>query len=164
YLLGSGRVELAGVRLPPSHHVARELDHRDLHPQAQPQERDAALAGVTHRLDLALDAALPEPAGHHHAVEIAQQLGRAARLDLLAFDPAHHDARVVGRTGVDQRLDQALVGVPDMRVLADDPDHALVAGAPHALDEAAPRPEVRLPGLQPELPHRPLVELAAVED
>ncbi len=90
-------VELARVGLGPADHVARELDGRDLHAEAQPEVGNAALARVAHRRDLALDAALAETAGHQHAVDVAQQLGGAVLLDVLALDPAQLDARAVAR-------------------------------------------------------------------
>ena len=66
--------------------VARELDHRQLHAEADAEERDAVLARVADRGDLALDAAVAEAAGHEDRVEAAEQRRRAAALDLLRVD------------------------------------------------------------------------------
>ena len=55
----SNSVELASLR---ADDVARELDDRALEAEAQPEVRDAVLAGVVGGEDLALDAAMPEPA------------------------------------------------------------------------------------------------------
>ena len=76
--------------------------------------------------DLALDAALAEAARHQDAVDVGEDLGAARLLEVLAFDPAQLDARAIRRAGVHERLDDALVGVAHVRVLA---DHADDAGA-----------------------------------
>ena len=66
------RVELARVGAGEAAHVAGELDHRAVQPEAQPEERHAVLTGVAGGGDLALDAADAEPAGDHDAVEVAR--------------------------------------------------------------------------------------------
>jgi hypothetical protein len=48
--------------------VPRELDHRALHAQADPEERDSAFPGETNRIDLPLDAPFAKAAGHQHSV------------------------------------------------------------------------------------------------
>src|SRR5262249_49591253 len=65
-------IELARVRLLPARHVARELDGRDLHAEAQAEVRNPALAREAGGRDLALDAALAEAARHQHAVDVVQ--------------------------------------------------------------------------------------------
>src|SRR5262252_6697385 len=72
HLLRRRRIELARVRLLPPRHVTRELDRGHLHAEAEPEVRNAALAGVARRVDLALDAALAEATGHHDAVHVGQ--------------------------------------------------------------------------------------------
>src|SRR5262249_11892825 len=99
-------VELARIGLAPAHDMARELDGRDLHAEAEPEVGNAALARVLGGQDLALDAALAEAAGDHHPVHVAQELlGAAPRLDRLALDPAEIHAGAVRGPGVDERLD-----------------------------------------------------------
>jgi hypothetical protein len=46
--------------------VARVLDDRHLHAEADAEERDLVLAGVADRLDLPFGAALAEAARHEH--------------------------------------------------------------------------------------------------
>ena len=53
--------------------VARRLDHRHLHAEADAEIRHVALAGELRRLDLALGAALAEAAGHQDAVDVLQE-------------------------------------------------------------------------------------------
>src|SRR5262245_28637220 len=62
-------VELRGVRAAEPADVARVLDDRALHAQADAEERHAPLAGVAHRFDLALDPPIAEAAGYQNAVD-----------------------------------------------------------------------------------------------
>src|SRR6266849_4325286 len=55
--------------------IARELDDRNLHTQAQPQVRLARAARKVGGFDLALDAAMAEAAGNDDACHILQRLG-----------------------------------------------------------------------------------------
>jgi hypothetical protein len=61
-------------------HVPGVLDHRELHAQADAEEGHLVLARVADRLDLALDAALAEAAGHEHRVAASS----AARVAVAA--------------------------------------------------------------------------------
>ena len=96
---GSAHWRSNSVVLAPSksEHVAGELDHGALHAQADAEERDAAFAGEADRLDLALDAAIAEAAGHEHAVDAAQHALGALALDLLGLDLADDAPGVDGR-------------------------------------------------------------------
>ncbi len=67
-------------------HVARELDHRQLHPQADAEKRHALFARIANGRDLPFDTAVAEAAGHQNGVQTAEQGGRAATLDLLRVD------------------------------------------------------------------------------
>src|SRR5579871_192034 len=64
-----GRTELGGVGLLDADEIARGLDHGHLHAEADAEIRHVALACEPRSLDLALRAALPEPAGHQDAVD-----------------------------------------------------------------------------------------------
>src|SRR6185503_3397491 len=111
HLLVRAGVELARVGGLPAHHAARELDGRDLHAEAQPEVGHAGLAREACRADLAFDAAFAEAARHQHAIDVAEHGGGIVGLEILALDPAQGHARPVGRAGVGERLDHALVGV-----------------------------------------------------
>ena len=56
-------------------HVARELDDGNLHAQTDPQVGNAVLAGIAHRGDLALHAALAETAGNQNSVRSLEHTG-----------------------------------------------------------------------------------------
>src|SRR5438552_7781910 len=75
-------VELGGVRLVAAEVVAGELDGHDMQAEAEPEVGDAAGAGEAGGLDLALDAALTEAAGHDDAVDVGEELVRATALDV----------------------------------------------------------------------------------
>ena len=66
--VGGLLVELGAVRPLHPQHVAGELDHGDLHSEADPEIRNLVLAGVLCGDRLAFDAADAEPARHQHAV------------------------------------------------------------------------------------------------
>ena len=59
-----GAVEFGAVGALQAEHAARVFDDRQLHPQADAEIRNAILARIADRLDLALDAAVAEAAGH----------------------------------------------------------------------------------------------------
>ena len=138
---GNGRlgVELGGVGAVHAGHVAGELDHRDLHPEADPQVGDLALAGDPRRLDLALDAALAEAAGDQDPVAALELLG----VEVLGVDQLDLDVDAVVEAAVLERLDHRLVGVGELHVLADDGDPHLAArpsrrGAPSPPTRSGP--------------------------
>ena len=66
------RVELGRAGLLEAGDVAGVLDHHALQAEAQAEGRDAVLAGVAQRAELALDAADAEAAGHADRVDVAE--------------------------------------------------------------------------------------------
>ena len=86
-----------------------------LHAEAEAEARDLVLPGVAGRGDLALDAALAEPAGDHDAVEVAQAALGEQALDVLGLDPVDLDVGAVVEAAVLQRLDHRQVGVGQAR-------------------------------------------------
>ena len=90
---GESGVELTRVRSGETALVAGELDHRALHAEAEPEERDPVLAGEAGGADLALDAAEPEAAGDHDAVEIAEAPLGEEPFGVVGRDPVDLDLR-----------------------------------------------------------------------
>ena len=120
-------VELGGVGVGQAHDVAGELDHRALQAQADAEERHLVLAGEADRLDLAVDAALVEAAGHEHAVDPAQRMFCAPRAPTSSASTLLTiELGVEWRCRRGQRLVDRLVGVVVLDVLADDRDRHLV--------------------------------------
>jgi hypothetical protein len=66
-------IELGRVRVRERRAVARVLDHGELHAEADAEVRDAVLARVADRLDLAFDAALAEAARHEDRVHAGER-------------------------------------------------------------------------------------------
>ena len=116
------RIELRGVRTVHARHVAGELGHRDLHPQADAEVGNPVLACIPRRADLALDAADAEPAGDEDPVALSQVVDRLAVREPLRVDPADLDVSAVVGAGVAEGLDDRQVGVRELGVLADKPD------------------------------------------
>ena len=99
------RVELRAVRVGQPGQVAGHLDDHALQAQAQSEDRDAVLARVPDRADLALDAADPEPARDQHPVDALEFGGGAVGiLAGVADHPADVHLRVVGEAAGLQRL------------------------------------------------------------
>ena len=70
---GVALVELRAVGLGQPDDVPGELDRRALQAQADAEERQPGLAGEPDGVDLPLDAALVEPAGHEQPVHARQR-------------------------------------------------------------------------------------------
>jgi len=160
---GAGH-ELRGVRRFQPARVARELDDRALHAEADPEVRHALLARVAHGLDLALDAAVPEAARHQDAVDVGEVGGGPVTLDVLRVDPRDVDFRLVRDPAVRECLHQALVGVLEVDVLA---DHRQPRGRRrrlHALHDVFPAAKVDGPVLEAERLHDDLVQTFPVKD
>src|SRR5438270_13921281 len=68
-----GRIELRGIRLLQSHHVARELNAGRLHSKTDSEVRNFLLASIADRDQHALDATLAEPARNQNSI-VAFQL------------------------------------------------------------------------------------------
>ena len=81
------RPELGGAGLGDADQVARRLDHRHLHAEADAEVGHAARAREAGRQDLALRAALAEAAGHQDAVHVLQVGRGVLALEHLALDP-----------------------------------------------------------------------------
>ena len=94
---GVSRIELGRAGAVEAGQVPRGLDHHALQAEAQAERRDAALAGVPQRAELALDAADTEPAGDDDRVDPGQRgRGPGGRLAGVGRDPADRHVRPVG--------------------------------------------------------------------
>ncbi len=118
---GALLVELQRVGAGQPGQVAGRLDGHALQAEAEPEHRDAVLAGVPGSADLALDAAHAEPAGDDDAVDAGQRRRRAGRgLAVVAGHPAQLHPGPVGEAGRPDRLADRQVRVGQVDVLADD--------------------------------------------
>src|SRR5439155_11601181 len=97
-------IELGAVRTAQARDVARKLDGRELHAEANAQVRNAVLARVADRAHLALGAALAEAAWHEDGVHLLEAAEARRLLELLGVEVMDvHAARGVD-AGVLQRL------------------------------------------------------------
>ena len=163
HVVGGRGIELRRVGAREPADVARVLDHRALHPEADPEVRDLLLARVADRLDLPLDPAVPEAARDEDPVEPHDVAGQALALDALGVHPHHLDRRLVGDAPVGEGLVEALVRVLHLDVLADHPDAAAAPGRLDPADDLLPAPDVGGLGRQPEHLHDALVQSLVVE-
>src|SRR5260221_403612 len=137
------RPELGRARAREPGQVARRLDHRHLHAEADAEKRHAPLAREARRLDLALGAALAEAAGDEDAVDAFDLDDRVLLLEDLGIERIELDAHIVGDAAMGERLGQRFVAVAEMGVLADDGDVDLALGAADARDDFAPARQIR---------------------
>ena len=110
--------ELGGMRVGVVQHVARVLDHRDLHAQADAKVGDVVLARVLRRHHHARDAAVAKAAGHDDAVRILEQLVHVVAGQGLGVHPVDFHVRAVLEAAVAQRLGHGQVGVVQAHILA----------------------------------------------
>ena len=163
HVVGGGRLELGGVGAVEPAHVARVLDDRALHAEADAEVRHALLAGVADRLDLPLDAAVAEAPRHQDPVEPGHVAGEPLALDALGVHPHHLDRGLVGDAAVGERLVEALVGVLQLDVLAHHPDATAAARRLHPAHDLLPAGESIGRRGQPEQLDDGLVQALVVE-
>ncbi len=143
-------VELGAVRTRQTGDVARVLDDRELHPQADAEIRDAVHPCMAHRLDLAVDAALAEAAGNQDRID-AVELDGAVTLQVLGLDEADVDPRPRAQPRVHQRLAERDVGIAEIHVLADHRDGHRQVRVALGRHDLLPLAQVRRRHVQPQL-------------
>ena len=151
--IGGGGVQLGGVGPRQSAHVPGVLHHRQLHPQADAQERNFVLPGVPDGLNLALNPPAAEAAGHQDALDIPQQFVRRLRRDLLRVHPAHVHRHLVFDPAVGEGLRHRQVGVVEPHVLAHQGDGDAPRRVLGPVDHGGPLGEVGRVADQPQPPH-----------
>src|SRR4249919_1896985 len=107
--------------------VSRTLDAGHLHPKADSEEGNFPLASKLHRGNLAFAPALAEPAGNEDPMqrfELGNDVG-LGMLEDLSIDPLDLDLRAIGYAAVDQCLAQALVGVGEPNIFANNTNRDL---------------------------------------
>ncbi len=156
-------IHLRGVGADEPHHVAGELDRHRLQAEAQAEARDVVLTGVPGGSDLALEAAVAEPAGDHDPVEVREPAAGEQTLDLLGLDPVDLDLRAMVEPGVLQALDDRQVGVLVVDVLADEADADRLGGGLDLRHHLLPRRQVDR-GVETQALAHDGVEALLVED
>src|SRR5262245_14760073 len=92
--------------------VATEFDHGALHSQANPKERNTALASKADGFHLSLDTAFAEAARNQDTVEASQNALGAVSFDHLALNALDPHLRPVMDARVIERFVNRLVGIP----------------------------------------------------
>src|SRR5208282_5144789 len=109
------------------------------HAEADAEEGNLVLAGELDGVDHALNAALAEAAGNQDAVVIFEALLRGfKRVDLLGFDPVDDGLVIVRQPAVKEGFAQALVGIFELNVLADNGDADFALGMMKASEHIEP--------------------------
>ncbi len=137
--------------------MTRELDARELHAEADAEERDLVLARESNRRDLALGAACAE-AGRDEDAVVLDERRRAELLEILAVDVPDLDAAIVRDPAVKQRFVEALVALDELDVLADEPARDLLLRLRDARDDLFPRIEPRRARPDVEVRGKALIE------
>ena len=140
--MGRGQVEFLGIGPGQAEDVAGEFDDRALHAEADAEKGNARNARVLDGRDLALDPARTEAARHQDAVDAGEGGGGVFPRDLLGIDVDETDGHAADAAGVHQRLVQALVGLLEVDVLADDGDGDRAGRMLQAVEHGAPGFEV----------------------
>ena len=134
-----------------------------MHAQADPEEGDVVLPGVTHRGDLALNAAVAETTGYQDGIHILQHTGAVA-LDILGVDIIDFHFREGLQTRVLQRLVEGLVGIQQVHVLTHHGHPHLAAGlAELPLQHLVPLGEVRRLTVDTEPFHHEVIQAEAAQ-
>jgi len=82
-----GWIELCGVGISETNHVASELDRHRLQAETEPKTWDALFACIPSSSDLAFDSAGSEPTRDHDTIEVVQLASSKQTLDALGLDP-----------------------------------------------------------------------------
>src|SRR5258706_11889598 len=135
-------VELRRVRADHAADIARELDRRALHAEADAEVGDALLARVADGAQLPFHATRTEPGADQDAVHAGQLAVVALFLQRFGADVDDADLDVVGDAAVDQRLVERFVAVAVLDVLPDEADAHFILGMPHLADDLLPLGEV----------------------
>src|ERR1043165_3239164 len=157
-------VELRRVRADLAADVARELDRRALHTEADAEVGEALLARVADRAQLPFHAARAEAGADEDAVDAGELAVVALFLERLRVDVDDTHLHVVGDAAVRERLVERFVRIAELDVLADEADAHLVLGMAHLAHDLFPlRQRADLLVRQVELVEEDLVEPLARE-
>ncbi len=130
--------------------IAGELDDGDLHAEADAEEGDAFFAGVAGGGHLPFRTTITEATGDEDALQTGEVEFGAGFFDAFGIDADDVHLAVVGGAGVREGFVDALVGVLEFDVFADDTDAHVVRGVDDALDKVAPAAEIGLRGVEIE--------------
>ena len=143
-VVGRLGVNLGAVGIGETQDVACKLDDHALHTQADAEGGHIVLTTPPEGDILALDATLSESRSDDDTVMTSQQLLDVAVVDMFAVDIVQLEATIVVSTGVQQALVDALVGILQGDVLADQSDAHFLCCALELGEEVVPLRQVGL--------------------
>src|SRR5262249_16786420 len=100
----AARAEFGGIRALDAREIARRLDYRHLHAEADSEIGHAAFAREPRRADFSLRPALAEAARHQNAVHMLEERRGILVLENLGLDPVELDLHLVRDAAVRKRL------------------------------------------------------------
>src|SRR5690554_1520852 len=158
-----GLVEFGGIGVLPAQHVAGKLDDRHLHAQADAQIGNVVFTGVAGGGNLAFHTTQAEAAWHQDGINVFQLAG-AVLLDGFGVDIAQVDLGTALDAGVAHGLDQRLVGVQQLHVLADHGDGDFLLGIELGVYHTVPLGQIGAAAFQTEALDHIVVQALGVED
>src|ERR1700691_2317982 len=159
--LGAG-TELGRARAVQAREMARRLDHRHLHAEADAEIRYFPVPREPCRLDLALGAAFAEAARNQNAVDAFEMHDRVFLLEDFRIEPVELDPDIVGYPAMGQRLGQRFIAVGQMGVFAHHGDGDRAFGLTDARHDLAPARQIGVARVEAEMPAHLAVEAVGV--
>ena len=125
--------------------VSRRLHAGHLHPEADAEIGNAALAGEANAGDLSLRAALAKGPRHQDGVQRFQSGGNIAvsRLKQLGVYPLDIHLHPIGDAAMHQRLVQRFIGIRQPDIFADNTDRDFAFGVGEAVHDIGPAIQCR---------------------
>ena len=145
------RLELRGVGIRESSHVACEFYHCHLHTQADAEHRHLVQTCIADRLDHALDATVAETAGNDDAVAFLQHFRCSLPCDLLGVDPQDLDSGIIDDAAVMQCLCHGQIRILECHILAHQTDGHILVRIVLTLGHCSPLGQIRLTVFQTQV-------------
>ena len=136
-------IEFRRMRILPTQYMPCELDHGDLHAEADAKVGDFVRAGILCGDDHALNAAVAEAAGDEDTCAAAENGLRVFLRQLRGIDPVDIDDHMVCRARVEQRFLHGQICVVQFCILADQSDGHMAVGGLDARNHLGPRSQIR---------------------
>ena len=115
--MGSVGLHLGGVCAFEMAYISRVFDERHVHPEADTEEGNALLAGITHRFNLSLNTAITEAARYKNGIQMRQQ-ANALSLDLLSIDIVDFHPGISLQARMIEGFIQRLISIDQVNIFA----------------------------------------------
>ena len=162
-MVGALGIQLRGVGVRKTQHIAAVFHHCHLHAEADAEKRHLVLPAVADGLDLALNASLAEAARHQYRVGGAEGFLHVLRGQLFRVDPVDVHLHLIADAAVAERLRNAEVGIPQVDVFAHHGNADRFLGVEGGIHHGNPSGKIRSCGIQAEMLADDLVQLFVME-